>query len=222
MKDVEFCRGHAAPEIPAAMNVTVDPDERHSHEWGRLQFSVPMSERPIDHYEGRYSKTAITIGEPSTFDRALPVMAAQTDSVALSLPTTGDPGSSVDVRFGGMEPLTKYWIAIRAVDACNLPGPYAVAELTTTRVHFTQLSGCFIATAAYGSALEPKVGALRTVRDALRPGSPLFATALDLYYRSSPAAAAVLARSDVARAVARLLIGPIVDVARVAAPVIPK
>ena len=41
---------------------------------------------------------------------------------------------------------------------------YAVAELTTTKTNFTQLSGCFVATAAYGSALQPEVAALRRVR----------------------------------------------------------
>ena len=72
---------------------------------------------------------------------------------------------------------------------------------------FTQLSGCFVATAAYGSEMEPQVAALRRVRDALRPRSPLFAAAADLYYRSGPAAAAVIARSDTARALARRLLG---------------
>jgi len=216
VQDMELCQSHAPPETPAAMNTLVDPDEKHSHEWGHLQFLVPKSERRIDHYEVRYSKTEISASDSSSFAQALPVMAAQTDSVALSVPTSGSPGSLVDVRFGGMEPLTKYWIGLRAVDACNVAGPYAVSSLTTTRINFTQLSGCFIATAAYGSALQPEVGALRAARDALRPRSPVFAAATDLYYRSGPAAAAVIARSDVARAVVRSLIGPVAQLAKLA------
>ncbi len=216
--NVEFCQTQALPEMPVALTTTVDSDEKHSHEFGRLQFVVPMSEGSIDHYEVRYSKTAIVPEDPMTFDRALPALAAETDSVALSVPTGGKPGSKVDVRFGGMGPLTKYWIAVRAVDACNLPGPFAVSTLTTTRIKFTQLSGCFVATAAYGSALEPEVGVLRTLRDAVRPRSPLFAAATDLYYRSGPAAAAIIARSDEARMLVRALIGPIVELARGAVP----
>jgi hypothetical protein len=222
VRDMEFCQAHAAPGPPVALSVTVDPDEKHSHEFGRLHFVVPVSDHTIDHYEVRYSKTAITPDSPPTFDGALPVIAAETDSVALSVPTGGVAGSAVDVGFGGMEPLTKYWIAVRAVDTCNLAGPYAVSTLTTTRINFTQLSGCFVATAAYGSAMEPQVAALRTVRDALRPRSPLFAVATDLYYRAGPAVAAVIARSDGARVLVREVIGPVVELARAARVVLQK
>ena len=76
------------------------------------------------------------------------------------------------VKFGGMQPLTTYSVAVRGVDMCNVPGPFAVAEVMTTRINFTQLSGCFVATAAYGSALEPRVEALRSARDALRRRQP--------------------------------------------------
>jgi hypothetical protein len=70
-----------------------------------------------------------------------------------------------------------------------------------------------VATAAWGSALAPEVAALRRARDRLRPASSLFAAAADLYYRSGPAAADLLARSDTARALARQLIGPVGEVA---------
>jgi hypothetical protein len=87
---------------------------------------------------------------------------------------------------------------------------------------FTQLSGCFVATAAYGSALEPRVAALRHARDRLAPASPLFAAAVDLYYRSGPAAAAVVGDSDVARSLARRVLAPFAGLAEaldaVAAP----
>jgi len=71
------------------------------------------------------------------------------------------------------------------------------------------LSGCFIATAAYGSAMAPDVDAMRRVRDRLRPASTMFAVATDLYYRAGPAAAAVLGRSDTARALVRSLLAPV-------------
>ena len=83
----------------------------------------------------------------------------------------------------------------------------------TTVQKFTQLSGCFVATAAYGSALEPHVAALRHARDRLRPVSPLFAAATDLYYRSGPAAAAVVGQSPVARGLARRVIAPFATLA---------
>ena len=86
----------------------------------------------------------------------------------------------------------------------------------TPVMKFTQLSGCFVATAAYGSEMEPEVAALRSARDDLRPRSALFAAAIELYYRSGPAAAAVIGRSDTARALARRLIGPVAELAQAA------
>jgi hypothetical protein len=119
-----------------------------------------------------------------------------------------------------MRPLTRYYVAVRGVDMCNVAGPYAAATLETTRINFTQLSGCFVATAAYGSALEPRVEALRRARDHLRPRSTLFSLATDLYYRAGPASAAVIARSELARAVVRTLLAPLAELAGVASPAI--
>ena len=59
------------------------------------------------------------------------------------------------------------------------------------------------------SVTVSEVDAMRKVRDRLRPQSTMFAVATDLYYRSGPAAAEVLRRSDTARALVRRLLGPI-------------
>ncbi|MEP6654167.1 MAG: fibronectin type III domain-containing protein [Myxococcales bacterium] len=222
VQDREVCKDNMPPAAPGELSVKV-ADEKHSHEWGILHFTVPVSNGPIDHYEVRYSKVSadpITVEDPGSFERALPVVAQKTDSESVTVPIGGRAGTTVDFSFGGMEPLTEYTFAIRAVDSCNLAGPYAVAKVSTTRINFTQLSGCFIATAAYGSPLEPQVEALRRVRDAVRPRSALFALATDLYYRSGPAAAAVIVRSDLARAVVRTLIAPAAGLAQLAAPAI--
>jgi hypothetical protein len=57
---------------------------------------------------------------------------------------------------------------------------------------------------------------LRRVRDRLKPASVLFAAATDLYYRSGPAAAEVLRRSDTARALVRRFLGPVGTAAQIA------
>jgi hypothetical protein len=217
VRDSSQCDAENPPGAPVGVAAMPVADEKHSHQWGTLRFTVPQSDGPIAHYEVRYSTSPITTDDQSSFDQALPAVAAMIETQALMVPTTMGPGAEVKVDFGGMDPLTHYWVAVRATDVCNVSGPYAVSDLITTRVNFTQLKGCFIATAAYGSAMEPEVGSLRTARDALRPRSVLFAAATDLYYRSSPAAAAVLAESDVARAVVRKLLGPVVELATAAA-----
>ena len=135
----------------------------------------------------------IVAGDPDSFIRGLPALAASEAMEALMVPVSGPAGSAIEVDFGGLDPSTHYWIAVRAVDVCNRAGPHAVAEVTTTRINYTQLSGpCFIATAAWGSALEPTVAAMRRARNQLLAEVPLFAVAADLYGRSGPAAAGVL------------------------------
>jgi hypothetical protein len=220
MRDVELCSGSWVPAAPTGVATTPVTNEKHSHQWGVLRFVVPSSERAIANYEVRYSTKPITLGDPQTFAQAMPAVAATGESEALVVPVCEAPGSTVEVSFGGMIAATRYWVAIRAVDACNVAGPYAVAEIETTRQKFTQLSGCFVATAAYGSALEPQVGALRTVRDALRPRSVFAAAATDLYYQAGPAAAELVGRSETARAVVRTLLGPLADAAAAVAPLL--
>jgi hypothetical protein len=63
-----------------------------------------------------------------------------------------------------------------------------------------------------------EVSAMRLVRDRLRSESALFAVAADLYTRTGPAAADVLRRSDLARALARQLIGPLGSAALATVP----
>jgi uncharacterized repeat protein (TIGR01451 family) len=71
-------------------------------------------------------------------------------------------------------------------------------------------AGCFIATAAYGSPLEPHVMALRAFRDRYLQRSDLGRTVIRFYYRHSPPVAAVIARHEWLRFGARALLTPLV------------
>jgi hypothetical protein len=128
----------------------------------------------------------------------------------------GPPGIATTVVVQDLKPATRYVLGIRSIDGCMQQSEIAVITFQTPVQKFKQLSGCFIATAAYGSAMEAQVAALRQARDRLRPTSTLLAAATDLYYRSGPAAADVLRRSDTARAVVRRVLGPVAAVAEAA------
>ena len=101
-------------------------------------------------------------------------------------------------------------VGIRARGGCLGEGPLAFTPFFTGMLEFKQLSGCFIATAAYGSPQEPRIGVLRSLRDAARSRSPLAAAVVDAYERSSPPVAAVLRETEIGRALVRSLLAPVV------------
>lgn len=71
-------------------------------------------------------------------------------------------------------------------------------------------SGCFIATAAYGSPLEPHVVALRHFRDQYLARTALGRSFIRFYYRHSPPLATVVARHQSLRFLVRVLLTPLV------------
>ncbi len=70
--------------------------------------------------------------------------------------------------------------------------------------------GCFIATAAYGSYLDPHVMALRNFRDDVLLQSKGGAAFVKLYYAYSPPVADFIARHDILRVVMRVALTPLV------------
>jgi hypothetical protein len=87
-------------------------------------------------------------------------------------------------------------------------GSVRAASLTTSSGG--SKSGCFIATAAYGSYLHPKVAELRAFRDNyLLTNAPgrLFVA---FYYRVSPPLADLIARHSLLRGATRLLLAPVI------------
>ena len=190
--------GDSTTQPPSAVTDLTVPAGGLTSVSATLQFTrVPSNGAPVPQYEVRY-QTGPTITE-------------QQFSSAATAPQVqpGSPGTLATVTISKLKPATQYSAAVRAVEPCGQVSPIASVTFTTPSMKFTQLSGCFVATAAWGSALAPDVDAMRKVRDRLRSRSTMFAVATDLYYRSGPAAAEVLRRSDTARALVRRLLGPI-------------
>ena len=112
------------------------------------------------------------------------------------------PATSTTVQIDALTPATLYAVGVSAIGVCG-SSPPTFQIFTTPAIPYTKLSGCFIATAAFGSDLAPEVATLRALRDVATTHSALAAAAVDLYYRSSPPLAGTLARSPVGRALVR-------------------
>ncbi len=75
---------------------------------------------------------------------------------------------------------------------------------------------CFIATAAYGSALDKDVEVLRRFRDAHLLKSPVGKAFVSIYARYSPRLASHIRRRAIARTLVRAMLRPIVMLIRLA------
>ena len=92
----------------------------------------------------------------------------------------------------------------------------ATATITATSSGGGGGGGCFIATAAYGSMLEPHVKILRQFRDAYLLTSKAGHTFVDFYYRFSPPAADFITKHDSLRFAVRIGLLPLVGMSYVA------
>jgi hypothetical protein len=107
-------------------------------------------------------------------------------------------------------------MAANTTDADNLEisfssdGSLRPATDPPTTAGNSSKSGCFIATAAYGSYLHPKVMLLRNFRDRVLLTNIPGRAAVTIYYKLSPPFAAFIARHETLRFITRLLLAPLI------------
>ena len=128
------------------------------------------------------------------------------------------PGAWIEAAVGNLSAETHYYVGVRATDEANQHGPIAVAEITTAARTFATVTPCFVASVAYGSPLAAEVAALRRLRDRyLLPHDPGRA-AVSAYYDVGGRAAAWLRPHPQLRALLRLALRPLVELARALEP----
>jgi hypothetical protein len=98
--------------------------------------------------------------------------------------------------------------AVCASDASQLEAFQTAAAV----VDGSGSSNCFIATAAYGSAMEPRVQLLRSFRDAYLVSNSAGRWLVAQYYRFSPPIADIIRHHETLRAVVRLLLAPMLGI----------
>ena len=202
------CDIASRPPAVVGLSASVLPDEKNSHQWAELQFTVPASVRGVREYEVRVTTAAINDAE--SFLRAQPAQAAKIDSEMLVVPTDNLAGETVSVPFGGLNPRTTYTVGVRARDRCNAASDIATTEVTTTEINFTTVSPCFVATAAYGTPFAEEIDSLRRFRDRYLMTHAPGRTLVRAYYAVGPSAADVIRPRPRLRAVVRALLTPVV------------
>ena len=101
-------------------------------------------------------------------------------------------------------------VAARAKAPCGAVSPVVTLDSLTDQATYTTLSGCFIATAAYGSPMMREVDRLRSFRDRYLLTNATGQLLVASYYAVSPPLAGVIAERDGARSLVRSWLTPVV------------
>ena len=104
------------------------------------------------------------------------------------------------------------YTATVTTDVADTAGNHPATDFTWTfrTEDKSKHSSCFIATAAYGSYLDPHVAVLRAFRDDYLLKTRAGRAFVGLYYRFSPPVARVIAKHDALRMITRWLLTPLV------------
>ena len=90
-------------------------------------------------------------------------------------------------------------------------------QIRTPAQAFATVDGfCFVATAAWGAPWAQRVQALRWFRDLYLKPNPMGMAFVAFYYANSPPLARAIADYPLARAITRVVLQPLTDIARLA------
>lgn len=187
-----------APEPPTGLELVPGPTSVLMR-FASAAGGIPTARFDVRYREGR----SITDDD---FLSAIPSSSAP--------PSPGAPGATVETLIGGLRPQIRYTVAVRAMSMCDAPSAVVTKTVTTEQPRFTTISGCFIATAAFGTPMATQLGALRALRDRHLKPNPLGALAVATYYALSPPVARALSGDETLRRGARALLRPLVEIAQ--------
>jgi hypothetical protein len=179
-------------------SVVITPDQTSI----QVEFTAPTTGSPANRFAVRYRSGS----QPITEDDF---------STATAAPSAvGDPGERVTATLSPLSRDSSYTVAVRGIAPCGSPGAVVSLNTQTLKPKFVTLSGCFIATAAYGSPLEEHVNDFRAFRDKHLLTNPAGRLATAVYYALSPPVAGAIAANDGLRTLARHALEPIARLVR--------
>lgn len=130
------------------------------------------------------------------------------------VPAPADAGTMQSFELSGLLPETEYTVGIRALDDCHNQSQIRSVSFLTPERTTGEVDACFVATAAYGSALAADVTMLRHLRDSMLRKTVLGELAVQTYYTFSPAVAGMVGESELLRWTAREMLLPVVRFVR--------
>ena len=161
-------------------------------------------------------------GDPATVTFRTPAGSAPDTYYKYGPPTPGDPDAWYEFTDDGTtgETINSNVVTLTFVDGqrgddtaadgsiVDQGGPATVTS--TVSAASGGGGGCFIATAAYGSYMEPHVKILRDFRDRFLLGNRIGKAFVNFYYKYSPPIADYIAKHDSMRTAVRLSLFPVV------------
>lgn len=138
---------------------------------------------------------------------------------------SSDSLSMTSNKIEGLTNETQYLFLIASQDEAGNIGNFSNPNQLQCAIHsgtpgevvgLLKNKKCFIATAAYGSTMDSDVVLLRQFRDQILGSSKLGKSLIQFYYHHSPALAEIIATNDFYRWLSRLILWPIVSMAKVA------
>ena len=165
-------------------------------------------------------------GDPATITMRTPAGTAPTTYYKYGPPTPGEADAWYEFTYDastltGAEDFTDNVVTLKFVDGqrgddtvadgsiVDQGGPATVTSSTPT-LSGGGGGGCFIATAAYGSYMEPHVMILRKFRDRFLLENSIGKAFVNFYYKYSPPIADYIAKHDSMRTAVRLSLFPVV------------
>jgi hypothetical protein len=180
----------------------------------RIQFTAPGDDGLTGSVSGY--EIHIRANDEMTVDNfadSMPVTAAVSPGTDSDCGGSGGypaAGTMEAADLTGLLPETDYWVGVRAFDKCHNVGDLAIVHFTTPERKGGYVGWCFVATAAYGSAMANDVEMLRRFRDLWLESTVLGELAVETYYTFGPTLAGVIDASELARAAARDVLRPVI------------